>query len=248
MFALGRFLPRVSYLSLPLPRRTAWPSLLPWLRSAKKWQLVVAVILAGTLLTGIPKSGQAEVVVWKEGQYQAFPLLQTRARPPVPVATTLYLGMLQQHFLLYATDNNWQTLRVVRHGIDASRWDLLPGGEAVYSSYGSDLRPTYARGFWVRAYFDQQRLVGMQLVRDPREPGFSVAQLQRLVQGWFPDHALVLWFQVLPEDQSQQVLLAYLGEVPAAFERDLLPTLNVPFCQALLVPGRTTTVPDCQAS
>jgi hypothetical protein len=196
----------------------------------------------------MPRIGWAEVLILKEGQYQTLPLLQTRARPPIPMGTTLYLGMLQQHFLLYATDNNWETLRVVHHGVDASRWDLLPGGEAVYSSYTPEPRPTYARGFSVRAYFDRQRLVGMQLLRDPREPGFSVSQLQKLVQAWFPDHTLVLWFQVLPEDQSQQVILAYLGEVPHAFERDLQPTLNVPFCQTLLIPGRSSSLPQCQAS
>jgi len=220
----------------------------PCQKKSQPWQTLVMIVLVGTLLTAASHSAWAEVLILKEGQYQNLPLLQTRARPPIPVATTLHLGMVQQHFLLYATDNNWQTLRVVHHGVDASRWDLLPGGEAVHNTHTPEPRPTYARGFWVRAYFDQHRLVGMQLLRDPREPGFSVSQLQKLVQAWFPDQALVLWFQVLPEDQSQQVILAYLGEVPDAFAQDLLPTLNIPFCQTLLTPGRGSSLPDCQAS
>ncbi|GAB4218132.1 MAG: hypothetical protein OHK0012_25640 [Synechococcales cyanobacterium] len=228
---------------------------LPPRRSLSRWQTMglwgvgcwagMVAMSSWLAVHGGPWAAWAEVMILKQGQYQSFPTLQTRARPPVPLSATLHLGMLQRHFLLYAADNNWQTVGVLQYGVDLSRWDLLPGGEAVYSAQGGELRPAYARGFVVRAYFDQSRLVGMQLIRDPREPGFSLKQLQHLIQAWFPDNALVLWFQVLPEDQSQQVLAAYLGEVPPAFERDLNNHLGVPFCQALLSPGSDATSLRC---
>ena len=179
---------------------------------------------------------QAEVSVLKQGELRHLPLLQTRARPPVQTVEMLYLGMLEERFLDYALQSNWQTLSVVRDQPSWVRWQLLPGGEAVYSPKAIDLFPVYARGFVVQAYFGQQRLIGFQLVRNPEEPGFEVEDLVQLIEAWFPDNRLLLRYQLLPDDPSQQVITAYLGTIPPAFISDVGRTA-IPFCQAFFSPN-----------
>ncbi len=184
---------------------------------------------------------QAEVSVLKQGEIRHLPLLQTRARPPVQTVEMLYLGMLEDRFVDYALQNNWQTLSVVRDQPGGVRWQLLPGGEAVYSPKATDLFPVYARGFVVQAYFGQQRLIGFHLVRHPEEPGFEVEDLVQLIEAWFPDNRLLLRYQLLPDDRSQQVITAYLGTIPAAFISDVGRT-DVPFCQAFFSPSSLTPI------
>lgn len=181
-------------------------------------------------------TAQAEVEVLKQGEIQELPLLQTRARPPVQTVDMLYLGMLEDRFLDYALRNNWQTISVVKDRAQWIRWQLLPGGEAVYVPQSADMFPVYARGFVVQAYFDDDRLVGIHLVRNPEEPGFRIEDLVQLIGAWFPDNRLLLRYQLLPDDPSQQVITAYLGTVPPAFISDVGRT-KVPFCQAFFTPN-----------
>lgn len=212
-------------------------------------------LLGGLLWLNLyPPSVQAEVSVLKQGERLDLPLLQTRARPPVQRVEMLYLGMLEDRFLDYALENNWQTISVVRDQPGWVRWQLLPGGEAVYSPKTVDLFPIYARGFVVQAYFGQKRLVGLHLVRNPEEPGFEIEDLVHLIEAWFPDNRLLLRYQLLPDDPSQQVITAYLGTIPPAFISDVGRT-PVPFCQAFfspnaqlpLVPPAADLAPQCPA-
>ncbi len=183
----------------------------------------------------------AEVLVLKQGEVRTLPLLQTRARLPLQPLEMLYLGMVEERFLSYARANNWETLSSNREDPRWTRWQLRPGGEALYLSDASLLRdpsqpPIYARGFDVQAYFSGGRLVGMHLIHNPEEPGFRLKELQNLVRAWFPDNRLMLYYQVLPEDPEQHVLGAYLGNIPPAFIADIQRN-PVPFCQTFLTPS-----------
>ena len=186
----------------------------------------------------------ADDQVLKQGQVQTLPTLQTRARPILRQTDPFYLGMLEGQFLTYAVENNWRTISVTRDSPRWVRWQLLPGGEAVYPlvvnpGTDPDHQPTYARGFVVQAYFQQDRLVGIHLIRDPEEMGFDVTQLRQLIRGWFPDNRVLLRYQILPEDPSRQVISAYLGEVPPAFVSDIGRTA-LPFCHAFFTPTSPT--------
>jgi hypothetical protein len=145
-------------------------------------------------------------LVLKQGEVRTLPLLQTRARLPLQMEM-LYLGMVEERFLSYARANNWETISSDREDPRWSRWQLRPGGEALYlpdspSSQNSLEPPIYARGFYVQAYFVGGRLAGMHLIRNPEEPGFNLKALQRLIRAWFPDNRLMLYYQVLPEDPN----------------------------------------------
>lgn len=201
-------------------------------------------LVGGLVAIGwVHKPVLADVLVLKQGQIQALPPLQTRARLPLQPLEMLYLGMLEQRFLAYAVANNWQVISVTRSQDPWVRWQLLPGGESVYPPLPEPTAATiYARGFVVQAYFAQDRLQGMHLIRDPREPGFDLRQLEALIRGWFPDNRILLRYQVLPDDPSQQVISAYLGEVPPAFVGDLART-SVPFCPVLLSPNLAVPLP-----
>lgn len=169
--------------------------------------------------------------ILKIGEVQRLPLLQTRSQLPIQPSEMLYLGMWQERFFQYARSNNWLTLGSQQR--DGIRWDLLPGGEAVYTVQ-NDL--IYARGFSVHAYFQNSRLVGLRMSRNPSEPGFSLDKLHTLIRAWFPDNRILLRYQVLPQDTTQQVIHAYLGEIPTPFITDLA-QLSVPFCQSFLAPN-----------
>ncbi|NJK63477.1 MAG: hypothetical protein HC921_13040 [Synechococcaceae cyanobacterium SM2_3_1] len=220
-------------------RRKLWP---------RSWTLLFRTALLG-LVGGLVAMGWvhkpvlADVLVLKQGQLQTLPPLQTRARLPLQPLEMLYLGMLEPRFLAYAVANNWQVISVTRNQDPWVRWQLLPGGESVDPPL---LDPTataiYARGFVVQAYFAQDRLQGMHLIRDPREPGFDLGQLEFLIRGWFPDNRILLRYQVLPDDPSQQVISAYLGDIPPAFVGDLART-SVPFCPVLLSPNLALPLP-----
>lgn len=182
----------------------------------------------------------AEALVLKQGELRALPLLQTRARLPLQPLEMLYLGMVEERFLSYARTNNWETISSDREDPRWIRWQLRPGGEALYLAdpflpQDPSDPPIYARGFYVQAYFVGGRLVGMHLIQNPEEPGFNLRELQRLIRAWFPDNRLMLYYQVLPEDPHQQVLGAYLGTIPSAFVADIQRN-RVPFCQTFLTP------------
>ena len=206
-----------------------------------------SALIGLTSLLVLLLSGQgvtADDQVLKQGQVQTLPTLQTRARPVLRQTDPFYLGMLERQFLAYAVENNWRTISVTRDPPRWVRWQLLPGGEAVYPlvvNAGTDPnhQPIYARGFVVQAYFHQERLVGIHLIRDPEEMGFDVAQLRQLIRGWFPDNRVLLRYQILPEDPSRQVISAYLGEVPPVFISDIGRTA-LPFCHAFLTPNSPT--------
>lgn len=200
---------------------------------------LIALVMARQPAVAYPNSSQP--VVLKQGQLQALPTLQTRARPLLRSTEPFYLGMLERRFLAYAIENNWQTLSVTRDPPRWVRWQLLPGGEAIYPALVENTQdpPVYARGFVIQAYFQSDRLVALQLILNPNEAGFNVDQLRRLVRGWFPDNRLLLRYQVLPEDPSQQVISAYLGEVPPGFASDIGRT-PLPFCHAFLTPTSPT--------
>ncbi len=199
---------------------------------------VGAGILAA-LLAWEPRPALAEVLVLKQGEVGALPLLQTRARLPLQMEM-LYLGMVEERFLSYARTNNWETISSDREDPRWSRWQLRPGGEALYLPDAPSLRdpsepPIYARGFYVQAYFVGGRLAGMHLIQNPEEPGFNLKALQRLVRAWFPDNRLMVYYQVLPEDPDQQVLGAYWGNIPPPYLADLQRN-RLPFCQSFLSP------------
>ncbi len=180
----------------------------------------------------------AEALVLKQGEVRSLPLLQTRARLPLQPLEMLYLGMFEERFLSYARANNWETISSDREDPRWIRWQLRPGGEALYLADASLLReepPIYARGFYVQAYFVGGRLAGMHLIQNPEEPGFNLKELQKLIRAWFPDNRLMLYYQVLPEDPNQQVLGAYLGNIPSAYIADIQRN-RVPFCQTFLTP------------
>jgi hypothetical protein len=203
-------------------------------------------LVSGLALSWAHKPVLADVLVLKQGQIQTLPPLQTRARLPLQPLEMLYLGMLEQRFLAYAVAQNWQVISVTRNQAPWVRWQLLPGGESVYPPLSERTSSaTYARGFVVQAYFAQDRLRGMHLIRDPREPGFDRMQLESLIRGWFPDNRVLLRYQVLPDDPSQQVISAYLGEIPPAFVGDLVRT-SVPVCQVLLSPNVAVSLPPPQ--
>ncbi|MCF2971244.1 hypothetical protein L1047_08560 [Synechococcus sp. Nb3U1] len=196
--------------------------------------------ILGALLLWDRRPAFAEALVLKQGELRALPLLQTRARLPLQPLEMLYLGMFEERFLNYARANNWETISSNREDPRWTRWQLRPGGEALYLADPFLLQdplqpPIYARGFYVQAYFVAGRLVGMHLIQNPEEPGFNLKELQKLIRAWFPDNRLMLHYQVLPEDPHQQVLGAYLGNIPSAFIADI--QLNrVPFCQTFLTP------------
>ena len=192
------------------------------------------------LLTWEGYPARAEVLVLKQGEVRTLPLLQTRARPPLQMEM-LYLGMVEERFLSYARANNWETISSDREDPRWSRWQLRPGGEALYlpaapSSRDPSVPPLYARGFYVEAYFMGGRLVGMHLIYNPEEPGFNPRQLQRLVRAWFPDNRLMVYYQVLPEDPDQQVLEAYWGTIPPPYLADIQGNSRLPFCQVFFSP------------
>ncbi|WP_244348316.1 hypothetical protein [Thermostichus vulcanus] len=196
--------------------------------------------ILGALLLWDCRPAFAEALVLKQGELRALPLLQTRARLPLQPLEMLYLGMVEERFLNYARANNWETISSDREDPRWTRWQLRPGGEALYLADASLLRdpletPIYARGFFVQAYFVGGRLVGMHLIQNPEEPGFNLKELQKLVRAWFPDNRLMLYYQVLPEDPNQQVLGAYLGTIPSAYIADIQRN-RVPFCQTFLTP------------
>jgi hypothetical protein len=212
-------------------------------------------VVGSIVMLNLRPSAMAQMVVLKQGQLQALPILQTRARVPVQPVELLYIGMLEERFLNYAIVNNWQTISVSQEEPRLIRWQLLPGGEAVYPpinpiSAVSALQipaahglPVYARGFVVQAYFQSGRLVGMNLVRDPDEDGFDLNQLKSLIHAWFPDNQVTVRYQVLPEDPSQQIITAHLGDIPPEFVADLTRT-EVPFCQILLSPFSVASPPS----
>ncbi len=203
-----------------------------WIGSV--WACAVWVgVVSGILLLASPSPGWAEPLVLKQGSLQTLPLLQTRAQSPFSFSEHFYLGMLEERFLAYAIDNNWQTISTQSDQWWV-RWQLLPGGEAIYTT-GSAL-PIYARGFIVQAYFERGRLVGLNLIRDPEEPGFTIDHLSLLIRGWFPDNRILMRYQVLPEDPSAQVISAYLGVIPPGFIGDIARN-QIPFCPALLTPN-----------
>ncbi|MFT0813500.1 hypothetical protein [Synechococcus sp. OH20] len=198
-----------------------------------------AGILAA-LLAWEPRPALAEVLVLKQGEVRTLPLLQTRARLPLQMEM-LYLGMVEERFLSYARANNWETIASDREDPRWSRWQLRPGGEALYlpdapSSRDPSEPPLYARGFYVQAYFVGGRLAGMHLIHNPEEPGFNLRQLQRLVRAWFPDNRLMLHYQVLPEDPDRQVLGAYWGTIPSPYLADIQRNSRLPFCQVFFSP------------
>jgi hypothetical protein len=130
------------------------------------------------LLAWEPCPALGETLVLKQGEVRTLPLLQTRARLPLQMEM-LYLGMVEERFLSYARANNWETISSDREDPRWSRWQLRPGGEALYlpdspSSQNSLEPPIYARGFYVQAYFVGGRLAGMHLIRNPEEPGFNL--------------------------------------------------------------------------
>ncbi|MFS8805611.1 hypothetical protein NW813_12600 [Synechococcus sp. R55.6] len=191
------------------------------------------------LLAWEPCPALGETLVLKQGEVRTLPLLQTRARLPLQMEM-LYLGMVEERFLSYARANNWETISSDREDPRWSRWQLRPGGEALYlpdspSSQNSLEPPIYARGFYVQAYFVGGRLAGMHLIRNPEEPGFNLKALQRVIRAWFPDNRLMLYYQVLPEDPEQQVLGAYLGTIPPPYLADIQRN-RVPFCQTFFSP------------
>ncbi len=203
---------------------------------------MLIIVFSLVALGGSSLPVTADVSVLKQGQVQSLPALQTRARPLLRQMDPFYLGMLERRFLAYALENNWRTISVTRDPPRWVRWQLLPGGEAVYPVVVDPLlagQPVYARGFVVQAYFQYERLVGLHLIRDPEEIGFDVAQLRQLIRGWFPDHRVVLRYQILPEDPNQQVISAYLGEIPPAFISDIGRN-NLPFCHTFLTPNSPT--------
>ncbi|MDX2273014.1 MAG: hypothetical protein NW237_13850 [Cyanobacteriota bacterium] len=201
------------------------------------YRLALLGLLGSWVVLMVHHPVAAEVLVLKQGEIRQLPILQTRARVPIQALEMLYLGMLEDRFLDYANNNNWQTITATRDTQEWTRWQLLPGGEAIYRSPHDD-RPIYARGFLVQAYFEKSRLIGMHLIRNPDEPGFDLPQLKQLIQAWFPDNRILLRYQALPDDPSQQVITAYLGNVPAAFISDLGRT-QIPFCQTFLTPNTT---------
>ncbi|MGQ9837905.1 MAG: hypothetical protein ACUVRV_08045 [Cyanobacteriota bacterium] len=215
-----------------------------WLRPSKlllkSFRRALCLGILGALLLWDRRFAFAETLVLKQGELQALPPLQTRARLPLQPLEMLYLGMVEERFLDYARTNNWETISSDREDPRWTRWQLRPGGEALYLSDPSLLTdplapPIYARGFFVQAYFVSGRLVGMYLIQNPEESGFNLKELQRLVRAWFPDNRLMLYYQVLPEDPNQQVLGAYLGTIPPAYLADIQRN-RVPFCQTFLTP------------
>jgi hypothetical protein len=226
-------------LSLQLPRLAPW--LLAWVKPGLGYlgRAVGAGVLAA-LLAWKPCPALAEVLVLKQGEVRTLPLLQTRARPSLQMEM-LYLGMVEERFLGYAHANNWETISSDREDPRWSRWQLRPGGEALYPPDAPPSRdpsepPLYARGFYVEAYFIGGRLVGMHLIYNPEEPGFNFRQLQRLVRAWFPDNRLMLHYQVLPEDPDQHVLRAYWGTIPPPYLADIQRNSRLPFCQVFFSP------------
>lgn len=207
---------------------------------SRLWGIEI-LVLAALLLVVTPAVWASQPLVSqplvKVGEVQRLPLLQTRAQPANQATEMLYLGMWQERFFGYARSNNWLTLSSQQQ--DSIRWDLLPGGEAVYTA---DNQQVYARGFMVHAYFVNDRLTGLRLSRNPTEPGFTLRKLHTLTRAWFPDNQILLHYQVLPQDVTQQVIHAYLGEVPLAFNTDLV-QLSVPFCQSFLVPSNPLSLP-----
>lgn len=196
--------------------------------------------ILGALLLWDRRPAFAEALVLKQGELRDLPLLQTRARLPLQPLEMLYLGMFEERFLNYARANNWETISSNREDPRWTRWQLRPGGEALYLADLFLLQdplqpPIYARGFYVQAYFVGGRLVGMHLIQNPEEPGFNLKELQKLIRAWFPDNRLMLHYQVLPEDPHQQVLGAYLGNIPSAFIDDIQRN-RLPFCQTFLTP------------
>ncbi|AGY58237.1 hypothetical protein [Gloeobacter kilaueensis] len=169
------------------------------------------LLLAGCLLGSWP----AAALPIKNGQLPTEILPQTRARPALDLQR-LYFGMREEDFAAYARDQTWMVLeasaRVQRKAATAIMFS--PGGEAVDQSGGP---PVFAQGFFVRAYFERGRLVGLQLLPNYSEGGISLTALQRLSRSWFPDEKLNLRFQMFPEDGSQQVVEAILGRVPDSF-------------------------------
>jgi len=106
------------------------------------------------LLAWEPCPALGEALVLKQGEVRTLPLLQTRARLPLQMEM-LYLGMVEERFLSYARANNWETISSEREDPRWSRWQLRPGGEALYlpdspSSQNSLEPPIYARGFYVQ--------------------------------------------------------------------------------------------------
>ncbi len=182
----------------------------------------------------------------KQGEQRQLPPLQTRAKPPLQPLEMMYLGMQLDRFLSYAEQNNWQLLDFERNHLDETwqRWELLPGGEAVYTPPLPAVERVYARGFIVRAYFHHDRLMGLQLLPNLAEAHLNDVQLHHLVRAWFPDNQLVLRYQVLPEDRTHQVISAYWGEIPIVLVGDLAP-LDTPFCESVLIPNtpQVLTVP-----
>ena len=196
----------------------------------------------GSYLIGLGLLGPSAIAeVFKEGEHRLLPPLQTRARSPLQPLEMLYIGMRLDRFLLYAELQNWRSFQTetVEIGDTWQRWwELLPGGEAVYTP---NAERVYARGFIVRAYFEGDRLTGLQFRRNPDVPAFNITQLHRLIRAWFPDNQVVLHYQFLPEDSSRQVIGAYVGDIPVAFlsdllDSDFLDTENIPLCSSVLVP------------
>jgi hypothetical protein len=187
-------------------------------------------------ILGFPKALWAEPIVdlgdRKIGGTRNLPPLQTRARPPLQ-AETLHLGMVEAQFFAYAKENNWAAIATIR-GSRATAHKLQPGGEGLYALPNQDL--VYARGFVADVYFEQGRLVGIRLTKDPRDRGLSAAELMTLVRAWFPDDAISVIYQVIPTDPNQAVIETLIGKIPDDFKQDL-GRVSLPFCRAVVFPA-----------
>jgi hypothetical protein len=170
----------------------------------------------------------------KVGSTRRLPSLQTRARPPLQ-PDTLHMGMVQAQFFDYAKDNNWLAIETkVGNGNEATFYQWLPGGEAVYALPGQEL--VYARGFIANVYFQDGRLVGMRLMPDRREQVINAKQLLTLARAWFPDDVLSILYQVAPSDPNQLIIDSLIGSVPGDL-KDNFGNNNLPFCRVVVFPA-----------
>ncbi|MBD2102040.1 hypothetical protein [Leptolyngbya sp. FACHB-261] len=222
--------------ALPKLRRGREGRLLP-----VHWQGAQALAPATPRLSGLNRKDSRKL-----GQISGWSSPQTRARSG-PWSGSLYIGMNSQQFRRYTSDANWEGLAIARRGNggQAVRHYMQPGGEGLYTP-PPDLQLVYARGFLSYAYFVDDRLVGLRLVPDPQEEGFVLSQLMTLVQAWFPDNALTVYYQLAPDSQDLQVQEALIGQLPASFQGDLGRSGSQPFCRVDFQPGTAIANPPTQ--